>query len=435
MRLLRAARRLLAPEGSRRERWVRSVYVPMLATGPNGRRRGLRSIGRMVPELVFFQDLALQDFELKPINRIVVLKLDHIGDLILSMRALRTLRDGFPEAHITVVVASWNEGLARRLTWIDRIVCFDFFTPLNRDWSATGEVLKALYDGIESLPLETYDLAIDLRHDPDTRPCLYRLDAHYRAGFYAPREPGWPYLDLILPISEAIPSVGRHSSSLHADQRLQMLASTVVSTFAPPPPHPAAALVAPHARNSTHRFVVFAIGAGDPIRCWPIERYAGLGNALIAQHRLDIIVLGGAADRPNAARLAGLLPHKRVRTVIGAPLPEVSQLLAEATLCVSNGSGMSHLAAALGVPTVSILGGTTRMEVWRAAGSNAVSIGGRTPCQPCGLREAKECLWDVACLSAVEISHVQDACERLLASLDRPVWSLIEASPTPIAGD
>jgi ADP-heptose:LPS heptosyltransferase len=433
MRFLKALRQWLAPTGTMRERWVRSVYVPMLATGPNGMRRHLKSFGKVVPEVVVLQDLAVQEFKPQAIRRIIALKLDHIGDLILSMRALQTLRDGFPDAHITLVVASWNEALARRMTWIDRIVCFDFFTPLNRDWEATDEVLKALYDGIERLPLEPCDLAIDLRHDADTRPCLYRLEARYRAGFYAPREVGLPYLDLILPVSEAIPAPGRWSSSLHADQRLQMLAAVVVTTFAPPPPHPAMAMILPQNRLSTRRIAILAVGAGDPIRCWPVERYAELAEALIAQHRLDIVVLGGVADRANIMRLAALLPRGRVQTIVGAPLPEVTQTIAGSALCVSNGSGMSHLAAALGVPTVSILGGTTRMEVWRATGPNAISVGGRTPCQPCGLKEAKECPWNVACLTAVQVSHVLSACERLLARFDRPAKKLMQASSAPAA--
>ena len=435
MRCLQAARRWLAPQGSMREKWARSVYVPILAPGPQSARRRLKSVGRVVPEIVYLRDVGVEDFKPTQIRRIVVLKLDHIGDLILGMRALRTLRDGFPAAHITLVVASWNEALARNLPWLDRIVCFDFFTPLNRDWSATSAVLKTLYDGIEKLPLGPCDLAIDLRHDADTRPCLYRLDADYRAGFYAPREAGLPYLDLILPISEGIGVGDRRSSSLHADLRLQMLASAVVAAFAPPLPHPALALVAPQTRVTTRRFAVLAIGAGDPIRCWPIERYAELGRALIAQHRLDIVALGGPADQANVMQLAELLPREGVRTVVGAPLPEVSQLIAGSALCVCNGSGMSHLAAALGVPTVCILGGTTRMEVWRATGPNVISIGGRTPCQPCGLREAKECPWNVACLTAIQTVHVLGACERLLASLDLPAKSLMDASATPAAAD
>jgi ADP-heptose:LPS heptosyltransferase len=114
--------------------------------------------------------------------------------------------------------------------------------------------------------------------------------------------------------------------------------------------------------------------------------------------------------------LAAMLPPGRVRTVIGKPFVELAPLLGAAALCVCNGSGISHLSAALGVPTVCLLGGTHRMEVWHPSGSNAISIGGRTPCQPCGLRLASQCPWDVACLNVIETRFVVEACERLLAS-------------------
>jgi ADP-heptose:LPS heptosyltransferase len=415
VRALRRLRRRLAPPGSLRERLLRLLYVPALGLVPRRWQLRLRRGRTMQPEVVFLEDLGVRDLRRRPIRDILVFKVDHIGDLIVGLPALRDLRDGFPEARITLVCASWNRAWAERLGWFDRIVPFDFFSPLNRDWAGTAKGLRALYDSVAALPLGACDLALDLRHDPDTRPCLYRIDAAFRAGFQAPAEPGLPCLDLAVPITEGVALGEDLVRSLHAQLRLQMLVAAVVAAFAPPRPHPARALLPPGGGPAARPFAVLAIGAGDPIRCWPIARYAEVGRALAARRGLDIVVLGGAAEREDAARLAAALPEARVRTVTGMPLAEVPALLAGAALCVCNGSGMSHLAASLDVPTVAILGGTTRMEVWHPAGANALSVGGRTPCQPCGLRQARDCPWDVACLTAVTVAHVLGACERLLA--------------------
>jgi ADP-heptose:LPS heptosyltransferase len=414
LEFLRRLRVWVAPSGSLREKLARFVYVPLINRVPARKRMYLLHGGKITPEIVYLADMAVKNCRRQPIRTIVVLKLDHIGDLIIGMRALRTLREGFTDAHITLVCASWNQELAQGLGLFDRVVCFDFFTPMNRDWSGTSIALRSLYDCIAALPLGTYDLAVDLRHDPDTRPCLFRIRSTYRAGFYAPTEADLPYLDLMLPVSEGILIGEGGPRSLHADLRLQVLASAVVAAFGVQPAHPALALAIKKPSTPTRRFAVLAIGAGDPIRCWPIERYGELGRALIARYGLDIVVLGGTADEAAAMRLAALLPLERVRTVLGMRLADLPPLLAQAQLCVCNGSGMSHLAAALGVPTVGILGGTTRMDVWHPAGPNALSVGGRTLCQPCGYRQASECPWDVACLTAVETPHVLSACERLL---------------------
>jgi ADP-heptose:LPS heptosyltransferase len=418
---LRTFRRRAAPPGSRRESLARLIYAPILSVIPGNPFRSYEKLRSIEAELVTIQDVGVVSAVRAPIRRLIVLKLDHIGDLIVGMRAIRTLRDGFPDAHITLVCASWNRVFAERLGVFDRVLCFDFFTPLNRDWTATAKDLAALYDRFAELPLQSYDLAIDLRHDPDTRPCLYRVDARYRAGFYATAEAGLPYMDLMLPISEAMRTDDGRQHSLHADLRLQVMAAAAVASFAPEPPHPALALLQPDSAASRRAaaprsFAVFAVGAGDPIRVWPVERYAAVGNALIARHGLEIVIVGGPSDTREVTELAALLPAGHARTVVGQPLGALPALLADASLCVCNGSGVSHLAAALGVPTVCILGGTTRMEVWHPAGAHAMSVGGRTPCQPCGLRYARECPWGVACLDVVQPAHVIAACETVLAT-------------------
>jgi ADP-heptose:LPS heptosyltransferase len=227
-----------------------------------------------------------------------------------------------------------------------------------------------------------------------------------------------PWLDLVLPISEAIPGSDVVTTSLHAELRLQLLGSAVVTAFGMEAAHPAQALLKPWAHTPGGRYAVIAMGAGDPIRCWPTERYGELGRALVDRHGLDIVIIGGPSDRNDVLALAALLPQGRVQTVIAMPLTELPPLLAGAALCVCNGSGISHLSAALRVPTVCVIGGTTRMEVWHPAGAHAISVGARTPCQPCGLRLASECPWNVACLTAVETGHVLAACEELLEAFD-----------------
>jgi ADP-heptose:LPS heptosyltransferase len=408
-------RRRVAPPGSRRERLARLFYAPLFSALPVNPFEPDDEPKTLEAELVTLTDLGIEGTRRHPICRVTVFKLDHIGDLVVGMRAFQLLREGFPGAHITLVCATWNRALAERLGLFDSILCLDFFTPMNRDWAATPETLAAIYDKVRELPLEPCDLAIDLRHDADTRPCLYRAQARYRAGFQAPGEDGQPPLDLMLPVSEGIGN-GSISHSIHAELRLQVLAAAVVAAFAEPPPHPALALVTRSA-SLARRTAVLAIGAGDPIRAWPIERYAEVGRALHARYGTDIIILGGVAEQADAGLLAEQLSDVPVRLAIGLPLTDLPALLAGAYLCVCNGSGVSHLAAALGIPTICVLGGTTRMEVWRPAGANALSLGGRTACQPCGLRRASECPWQVACLAIIQPSHVMAACETLLAAM------------------
>jgi ADP-heptose:LPS heptosyltransferase len=416
LRRLQDFRRRIAPPGPTREKWLRSLYVPLARLVPRRWRVRISRPHPAIPVITWFADTGVEQFRHRPIRRILLLKIDHLGDFVVGLRAMRQIRDGFPDAHITLVCASWNQAWAQQLGWFDKIVTFDFFSAMNRNWSVTAADLTARYEAFAALPLDSYDLAVDLRHDADTRPCLYRIDAAFRAGFHAPALAGLPYLDLALPMTEGVLPSHDPTAPLQADLRLQVLTGAVVAAFAPPRLHPITGLLAARRIPPVRPFAILAIGAGDPIRYWPIERYGEVGRELVARHDLDIVVLGGSAEQTDAGRLVALLPRERVRTAIGMPLADLPTLVGDATLCICNGSGISHLAAALGVPTVCVLSGASRMHVWHPAGANVVSIGGMTPCQPCGLKQVADCPWDVACLMVVSTAHVLDACERLLAA-------------------
>jgi len=129
------------------------------------------------------------------VERILLLKLDHLGDFVMSVPALQSLRRHFPAAHITLVVGSWNVGLARRLEIADEVVPFDAYprnaTELPIDIPGKAAGLQALVPG-------RYDLAMDLRTFPDTRILLRDIDAAHKAGLG--NRGAHPFLDIFLPI-------------------------------------------------------------------------------------------------------------------------------------------------------------------------------------------------------------------------------------------
>lgn len=135
-------------------------------------------------------------------QRILLLKLDHLGDFIMAVPAMRAVRGHFPDAHITLVVGEWSQGLARRIAIADELLIFDAF-PRN-----TGEVpadVGARAAQFELLVSGRYDLAIDLRTFGDTRLLLRNVDAARKAGIG--HRGAYPFLDIFLPVdpvSEAV---------------------------------------------------------------------------------------------------------------------------------------------------------------------------------------------------------------------------------------
>jgi ADP-heptose:LPS heptosyltransferase len=344
-----------------------------------------------------------------PANRILVLALAHIGDFILSVRALELLRTGLPESHITMVCSPLLKDWASACGFVDHVITLEFFPELNRDWNGPS---PEIYARIENLRLGPFDIAIDLRHDADTRPCLYRVDAKFRAGFMAPIETGYPWLDLVLPSVEniAVPESNR-TTSWHAEARLALLTSAVVAACIPR----GGRIISPEpiCKSSDRPVAVLSMSAGDPIRYWPIESFAQVGNALIARGH-NILILGGPAERVLIKELVARFPMGRATCQDDIALKDLPALLASSQIVVGNGTGVTHLSAIIGIPTVVVLTGVARNEVWRPIGPRVICLSKPVPCSPCGLRFPEECDRGVICQRAIGVEEVIEAVDALL---------------------
>jgi len=139
------------------------------------------------------------------VARILALKLDHLGDFILGIAALERLRVAFPESEITLVVASWNEGLARSLGVADHILVFDAYPRNSSEEPVNVPGKTALF---EALVTDNYDLAVDLRTDPETRFLLRHVQARTKAGLGTRTH--FPFLDIFLPLE---PNLGHYDTA------------------------------------------------------------------------------------------------------------------------------------------------------------------------------------------------------------------------------
>ena len=342
-------------------------------------------------------------------KRFIILALAHLGDFLLTMRAIQRLRESFPDSHLTLVCAPWCVGWARGSGLVDEVVAFDFYSKLNRDWKGPT---REIYDSITTLGLGSYDIAIDFRHDVDTRPCLYRIDAKFRAGYASPIEDGMPHLDLMLPaVEHAVIPASPHTFSLHAEARLQLLANAVVDAFTDIS-NPVARL-AKAGFSSDQHCAILVLSAGDPIRYWPLDSFEQVGRQLI-DRGFDIQIIGGEAEEDLVAELERRLPESRATARMNIELDELPNVIAAAGLVIGNGTGVTHLSAMLGVPTITLLTGVSPLSVWQPIGPRTITLTQLMPCSPCGLRQIDECPHGVICQRSITPKHVMEAIDDLL---------------------
>jgi heptosyltransferase-2 len=160
--------------------------------------------------------------------------------------------------------------------------------------------------------------------------------------------------------------------------------------------------------------LVLAPGAAyGPAKQWGPERFAAVGAHRARTHGVRLAVVGAGADASAAGETARIAAAAgaRVANLAGATsLPELVGILHASIAVVSNDSGVMHLAAALGRPTVGVFGSTS--PVWTAsAAPHVANLYAEYPCSPCFRRT---CPIGYGCLRSIEAEQGVVALERLL---------------------
>jgi ADP-heptose:LPS heptosyltransferase len=149
-------------------------------------------------------------------------------------------------------------------------------------------------------------------------------------------------------------------------------------------------------------WVALCPGGKFQVNRWPVERYNALARELLRRPGLGIVVVGGSGDVADGRRICDELPPERALNYAGRlSLGETGALLRRhCRLLVSNDTGVGHLAAALGVPVVSVMSARDFPGCWLPHGMN-VALRHGVKCQVC----LKETCQDPKCIEGV---HVQD---------------------------
>jgi heptosyltransferase-2 len=160
-------------------------------------------------------------------------------------------------------------------------------------------------------------------------------------------------------------------------------------------------------------FVVLAPGASyGPAKRWDPERFAEVARALHARENAHAVLVGTKEDSGPAAEVARILGGHATDLTGTTDLPTLTGLLDRSILTVSNDSGVMHLAAALGKPTVAVFGSTS--PVWSSTAAPWVrTLYAAYPCSPCFRRT---CPIGYGCLRSIESTLAIDAAEELLES-------------------
>jgi ADP-heptose:LPS heptosyltransferase len=347
------------------------------------------------------------------VRRVLVIRHRAGGDLLLATPALAALRRGLPRAAIDVVTSRAFADLLLGNPDVDSVLAFD-----RRSLRSQARLYLRL-------PRGGYDVVLDLVSNPRSAVLTALTRAPVRVG-YDLRGRSWAYTLRLPrePWGESGP-VLRYAPEAALDQvrALGLPAENRGLRF----------VVSPTARAQVDawlekegvrpgRPIVICLPAGSwPAKTWPPERFAAVLDALSERDGVEPVWLWGPGERDLAARCRGLM-RAPSRMAPATGWQELGALIARASLLVGNDSGPTHVAAALGVPTVTVFGPTNPATWHPPTGPHRAVEADGLPCLHCN---ANVCPLPgeahMRCMREVTVGAVVEAARAALAARPKEV--------------
>lgn len=340
------------------------------------------------------------------IRAILVRAVNWLGDAVMTTPALRAIRESFPEARITVLA---NPLVAELLAHHETVDAVHVYDRKGRHAGIRGRIRLA-----RELRAERFDLAILLQNAIDAA-LIARLARIPRIMGY--RTDGRGML-----LTHGAPVTIEAKKLHHVDYYLAMLSRFGIETA---DKHLSLTVTREEEEGTARLLSDSGIGANDFViginpgatygsaKRWYPERFAAVADELSRRWGARVVVTGGPGEAAIAADIAAAMT---VPALVMAGKTSVRELMALIKRCdffITNDSGPMHIAAAFSVPLVAVFGPTdhTTTSPWS---DRAAIVRRDTDCAPCLLRE---CPTDHRCMTAVTMTDVVAAAERLRTSV------------------
>ncbi|MBU1319747.1 MAG: glycosyltransferase family 9 protein [candidate division Zixibacteria bacterium] len=313
-------------------------------------------------------------------KRVLIIRLSHLGDVILTEPAVRSIRAAYPDSVIDYLTRAEYRDVVKLFAGVDNIHTLEI--P-GRDQSLLG-----LAASIKRLCNERYDLVIDLHNNMRSWWIKFQLNANKIVTY----SKNWRARQRA--VKKKIRDEHRHTVDLYLSilEKIQVAAGARVPR-----------LVLPYdvERNinqllqdnglAPRGYAVFAVGASHPTKHYPIPQWVDIAERIVQLMNLRIVVV--EKDEFEYLNLFDhLVKSGQLSVLTGLAIQSLAGVLASAKCTVSNDSGVMHLSAAVGAPTVGLFGPTHPVLGFSPLGVKCKALTVDEYCSPCSKHGADDCL-------------------------------------------
>ncbi len=278
------------------------------------------------------------------IEKILVIRMDRIGDIVLSTPAFRAVRETYKNAEIHLLIQAYTKAIVINSPFFDKILVYK-----------------------EGVIDKDYDLAISLHPGYIQNRVTFRCGAKWRIG-YTGRGGGFFLTHKIKDdrdkrirheVESALETVGVAGCSSE-NKQLDISVTDTGERYAQN-------FLKSNGISSKDLIVVIHPGSRQSYIRWKSEKFAELGDKLIQQTKSKIFLIGSNAEEGLVKEVESKMDEKPLRAV-GQSLTELISLIKRAHLFVGNSTGPMHIAAACSVPVVAIFGSNHPLDSYKEWG-------------------------------------------------------------------
>ncbi|MDP2728272.1 MAG: lipopolysaccharide heptosyltransferase II, partial [Dehalococcoidia bacterium] len=355
-------------------------------------------------------------------KRILLIRLDLLGDLILTMPAVASLRQRYPQAHIAMLVLPYTAPAVSLFPYVDKLFTYD----INK-LRPSGDMLNPahyleLWRLIKRLRRERYDLSVSF-YGLYAGILALLSGARRRIGY---RAEGCPFL-YNLPVRGR-----RYMIRQHEVKYCLTLAKAAGASDPGVPLHTTipdsareriATLLAQEGIGPQDLMIAIHPGSNNgTAKRWTASGWTSLADRLVHDMGARVIINGVASELPLIQGIVGSMSARPTVMAGKTSILELAALLSRCQALVAGDSAPLHMAWALGTPVVGLYG-PTDAAISGPYGSRNVVIRKETGCPPCyDLSDTAECSkGNPVCMETITPDEVYAAVESLLRAPQRTI--------------
>ncbi len=329
-------------------------------------------------------------------DRILVIKMRYIGDVLLITPFLRALRKGYPGAKISVLVNKGTEETLENNPYIDEAITFD------RSWGLTKQM-----SFIRKLKKEEFETTIDLTNSDRSAWIARFLKPYSRVGIKGHKNFRNKRLyNILLDIPN---DLGEEERNLEVGRQLGLrrLEPETEIFLLDEEVEKAMALI----KDVKKPYAVFHPGARRWYKSWPTERFAELADRTV-RAGVEVVICGGSMDVENAGKIESAMTERATNIAGKTTIRDLAVVERESIFFVGNDSAPMHIACSMGATTIGLFG-PTDFRRWHPIGKKHFVFAHDVDCSPCG--HSKDCdKGDKTCMRLITVDEVYEAVEYIL---------------------